>query len=69
MKAKAGDQLLAGSGAVGVILSALGADGHPPYIVKWQPAGNIAMVDPDPYARIVPATVPQCDGIAPVKRS
>lgn len=55
MNAQAGDTLLAGSGAVAVILSVLGADGHPPYIVKWLPAGNIAMVDPDQYARVVPA--------------
>ncbi len=55
MKAKAGDKLLAGSGAVAIILNALGENGHPPYIVKWLPAGNIAMVDPDPYARIVSA--------------
>ena len=43
MRAKAGDKLLAGSGAVAIILNALGPDGHPPYIVKWLPAGNIAM--------------------------
>jgi hypothetical protein len=55
MKAKAGDKLLAGSGAVAIILSALGVDGHPPYVVKWLPAGNISMVDPDPYARVMPA--------------
>lgn len=58
MKAKAGDKLLAGSGAVAIILDALGPDGHPPFIVKWQPAGNIAMVDPDPYARVIPADSP-----------
>jgi hypothetical protein len=55
MKAKAGDKLLAGSGAVAVILNVLGPDGHPPYIVRWLPARNIAMVDPDPYARVIPA--------------
>ena len=57
MKAKAGDKLLAGSGAVAVIVNALGADGHPPYIVRWLPAGNITMVDPDPYARVIPADI------------
>lgn len=39
----------------GVILDVLGADGHPPFIVKWLAGGNIAMVDPDPYARVIPA--------------
>ena len=58
MRAQAGDKLLAGSGAVAVIVNVLGADGHPPYVVKWLPAGNIAMVDPDPYARVVPADAP-----------
>ncbi len=55
MRAKAGDKLLAGSGLVAVIVDVIGADGHPPYIVKWLAAGNIAMVDPDPYARVIPA--------------
>ena len=58
MKAKAGDRLLAGSGAVAIILNALGVDGHPPYIVRWLPAGNITMVDPDQYARVLPADSP-----------
>jgi len=34
----------------------LGSDGHPPYIVKWMSGGNIAMVDPDQYARVIPAS-------------
>jgi len=53
--AKAGDRLLAGSGSVAVILDVIGADGHPPFIVRWLAGGNIAMVDPDPYARVIPA--------------
>lgn len=55
MKAGAGDKLMAGSGGIALIVEVLGADGHPPYIVKWLSGGNIAMIDPDPYARIVPA--------------
>ena len=55
MRARAGDKLVAGSGSVALIVKVLGIDGYPPYIVKWLRAGNIAMVDPDPYARVVPA--------------
>lgn len=57
MRARAGDTLVAGSGGVALILEVLGTDGHPPYVVKWLRGGNIAMVDPDPYARIVPADI------------
>ena len=31
-------------------------DGSPPYIIKWLNDGHIAMVQPDQYARIIPAT-------------
>jgi hypothetical protein len=54
MRARAGDKLVAGSGSTALIVRVLGADGHPPYIVKWLRGGNIAMVDPDPYARVIP---------------
>jgi Domain of unknown function (DUF1918) len=56
MRAKAGDKLLAGSGSTGLIIDVLGAEGHPPYVVKWLPGGNIAMVVPDQYARVIPAS-------------
>jgi hypothetical protein len=62
MRARAGDTLVAGSGGTALIVDVLGTDGHPPYIVKWLHGGNIAMVDPDPYARVVPAGTPPCDG-------
>lgn len=55
MRARAGDKLVAGSGSTALIVKVLGTDGHPPYIVKWLRGGNIAMVDPDPYARVIPA--------------
>jgi hypothetical protein len=60
MRAQVGDRLLAasGSGSVGLIVAVLGADGQPPYVVKWQRTGHIAMVVPDPYARIIPAGHP-----------
>jgi hypothetical protein len=34
------------------------ADGSPPYIIKWLKDGHIAMVQPDQYARIIPAVRP-----------
>ena len=55
MRAKAGDKLLAGSGLVAVIVDVIGADGHPPYIVKWLADGHIAMVSPGEFARVIPA--------------
>jgi hypothetical protein len=58
MRAKAGDRLLTGSGSTAIIVDVLGADGHPPYIVRWLTAGNIAMVEPDSYARVIPAGSP-----------
>jgi len=53
MKAKAGDKLLAGSGSIALILNVIGADGRPPYIVKWLNSGHIVMIDPDQYTRII----------------
>jgi Domain of unknown function (DUF1918) len=55
MMAKAGDQLLTASGSTALILDVVGADGHPPYIVKWTRSGHIAMFSPDQYTRVVPA--------------
>ncbi|HUC58833.1 MAG TPA: DUF1918 domain-containing protein [Streptosporangiaceae bacterium] len=58
MMARAGDQLLTASGSTALILDVVGADGHPPYIVKWVRSGHIAMVDPDQYTRVIPAVRP-----------
>lgn len=58
MRARVGDQLLTGSGSTGLILRVLGADGHPPYVVKWRCGDHIAMVVPDQYARVIPAEGP-----------
>jgi hypothetical protein len=59
MRAQVGDRLLAAAGSsVGLIVDVLGDDGQPPYVVKWLRTGHIAMVFPDPYARIIPAGHP-----------
>ena len=55
MRATAGDILRTGSGTTALIVTVLGPDGQPPYVVKWASDGHIAMVNPDQYARIVPA--------------
>lgn len=62
MRARTGDTLVAGSGSTALIVDVLGTDGLPPYIVKWARGGNIAMVDPDPYARVIPADGPSRGG-------
>ncbi len=65
MRAKAGDQLLAGSGCTGLIVDVLGSDGHPPYVVKWLNSGQIVMVVPDQYARVVPAESTAAERVGP----
>ena len=39
----------------GLVIRVLGPDGAPPYVIKWQSEGHIAMVTPGEYSRIVPA--------------
>ncbi len=55
MRATEGDSLLAASGMTALILKVLGANGCPPYVVRWQPSGHITMVTPEPYSRVIPA--------------
>jgi hypothetical protein len=57
MRANIGDVLVAAGSEsrIGLIIGVVGQDGAPPYVVKWQSDGHIAMVTPDPYSRIVPA--------------
>jgi hypothetical protein len=58
MRAEVGDRLLPDGdhSRVGVIIGLQNADGSPPYVVKWLSDGHIALVSPEPYARIVPNT-------------
>lgn len=64
MHAQVGDRLLVGDGRhrIGLIVDVPRPDGLPPYIVKWQSDGHIAMVFPDQYARILPAGHPAGTG-------
>jgi hypothetical protein len=55
MRARVGDRLVLGEDRVGEVIAVPSADGSPPYIIKWLKDGHIAMVLPDPYARIVGA--------------
>jgi Domain of unknown function (DUF1918) len=67
MRVKAGDRLIVAGGGdrIGVVLSALGPDGSPPYVIKWLNDGHIAMVSPDKYSRIVSAEHPAGTGHLP----
>ena len=58
MRASVGDVLvLPGSkGRTGLVIGVVGKDGAPPYVIKWQVDGHIAMVTPDPYSRIIRAS-------------
>jgi Domain of unknown function (DUF1918) len=55
MRAQIGDQLVVGPDRIGIVIGVPAADGSPPYVVKWLKDGHIALVQPDEYARIVPA--------------
>lgn len=56
MRAHVGDRLVVGADRVGMVIGVPAEDGSPPYIVKWLKDGHIAMVSPDQYARIIPAS-------------
>jgi hypothetical protein len=58
MRARVGDRLVVGHDRVGIVMGVPAADGSPPYVVKWLKGGNIALVKPDQYSRIVPAGRP-----------
>ena len=59
MKANVGDQLLVESGSAeqhrreGEIIEVRGADGDPPYVVRWSD-GHEALCYPGPDARVSP---------------
>lgn len=65
MRAQVGDRLLVGHDRprIGLVIGVPRADGQPPYIIKWLSDGNIAMVFPDQYSRIVPASHPAGTGL------
>jgi Domain of unknown function (DUF1918) len=60
MRIQVGDRLLPdgdhGRGAEIIAIS--GADGGPPYVVRWLSDGHIALVTPGPYDRILPGPQP-----------
>jgi hypothetical protein len=58
MYAEIGDRLVVGGDPprAGVIIGVPPDDGSPPYVVKWLADGHIAMVSPDQYARVIPAS-------------
>jgi hypothetical protein len=58
MKAHVGDLLIA-EGSDGrrtcEIINLHGADGAPPYVVRWLTDGHVALMFPGPYTRLVQA--------------
>jgi Domain of unknown function (DUF1918) len=58
MRAQVGDLLIVGTDRIGIVVGVPAKDGSPPYIIKWQKDGHIAMVLPDQYSRIIPRKVP-----------
>ena len=58
MRARVGDRLVLGPDRIGVVIGIPATDGSPPYVVKWLKGGNIALVQPDQYSRIIPAGQP-----------
>jgi len=64
MRARVGDTLVvSGSQArTGLIVSVVGQNGAPPYVIKWLADGHIAMVTPGEYSRIVPSPDVQMPG-------
>jgi len=63
MRANVGDLLVlpGNESRIGLVIGVAGKNGAPPYVIKWLSDGHIAMVTPDPYARIVPSS----DGTRP----
>lgn len=57
MYAQTGDMLIVDgdSRRVGLIVQVPHADGTPPYVVRWQATGHIAMVSPGQFARVIRA--------------
>jgi hypothetical protein len=58
MRAGVGDVLMVPGSEhrAGVVIGVVGKDGAPPYVIKWLSDGHIAMVTPDQYSRIIPAS-------------
>jgi hypothetical protein len=69
MGAAPGDRLGidASSGRVGEVIGVPHADGSPPYVIKWQRSGHIALVSPDSYAMLIPAESASDDRADPAR--
>ena len=67
MYAHVGDRLVVegDSARTGLIIGVPHEDGSPPYIVKWLTNGQIAMVSPGEFARIIPASHRAGNGVGP----
>ena len=61
MRAEVGDRLVVEGdrGRTGLIIGVRNHDASPPYVIRWQADGHIALVFPGPYSKIVPARLPE----------
>ena len=57
MRAFPGDRLIVDSdlSRAAEVIAVPQRDGSPPYVVRWERGGHIALVSPDNYTSIVPA--------------
>ncbi len=61
MRAVPGDRLVIDGdpARVGVVIGVPHLDGSPPYVVRWRRSGHIALVSPDSYSSLIPASTPE----------
>ena len=60
MRARVGDRLIVEGdlARTGLVIGVRSEDGSPPYVIRWLANGNVALVFPTEYSRIVPAEQP-----------
>jgi uncharacterized protein DUF1918 len=67
MYAQVGDRLIVAGDTdrTALIIGVPHSDGTPPYVVRWQATGHIAMVSPGQFAQVIRAATSQEDPLQP----